>query len=124
MRALAVLVLLCGTVFPAVLLLTLIALYIPERFTRRWLGASFLAGIAKILFNWSFPEVQVLAVIVGVVKLGQFGASYPGGRILVLLRDGRRTAVCAAWVQFQSAPQSAVPCRRVGRGRRGAARGF
>jgi paraquat-inducible protein A len=73
MPFLSILVLLTGTVFPAVVLLSLIPLHLPGC-SAASARAGTLAGIAKILFNWSFPEVQVLAVLVGVVKLNSLVA--------------------------------------------------
>lgn len=70
MGALAFLVLLCGTVLPAVLLILLVILYAPAGLGRHWVGGPTLTRFAKILGNWAYPEVQVLAVLVGVVKLG------------------------------------------------------
>jgi len=70
LRALATLVLLCGAFLPFTLLIVLITLYGPEGFGRRTVGEQRLVRAAKILSRWSFPEVQVLAVLVGVVKLG------------------------------------------------------
>jgi paraquat-inducible protein A len=70
MRALAFLVLLCGALIPAILLILLVTLYAPAGLGRRWVSASTLTRVAKILGSWAYPEVQVLAVLVGVVKLG------------------------------------------------------
>src|SRR5664280_252685 len=70
MRALSVLVLLCGEVLPIALLVILTALHAPARFGRPWAGAQILSRVAEVLGNWAIPEVQVLAVLVAVVKLG------------------------------------------------------
>jgi paraquat-inducible protein A len=70
MRALAVLVFLCGGLLPLALLGALAALHAPARAT--WLSAQFplLHRAARILEHWAIPEVQVLAVLVAVMKLG------------------------------------------------------
>lgn len=70
MRALAILVLLCGGVLPLLLLATLAALHAPARLG--WPRARFrpLYQTARFLEHWSIPEVQVLAVFVALMKLG------------------------------------------------------
>ena len=70
MRALSLLVLVGGTLFPAALLAILALLYSPVDLGRSRLGAQNLTRAAHLLRSWAFPEVQVLAVLVGVVKLG------------------------------------------------------
>jgi paraquat-inducible protein A len=69
MRALAFLVLLCGALLPAILLILLVIMYAPAGFGRRWVSGQALTRVAKVLGSWAYPEVQVLAVLVGVVKL-------------------------------------------------------
>lgn len=70
MRALAVLVLLCGALLPVALLGAMAFLHLPARL--KWLAANkpFPARIVHILEHWAFPEVQVLAVLVALMKLG------------------------------------------------------
>jgi paraquat-inducible protein A len=70
MRALAVLVLLCGGLIPLALLATLAAVHAPARLG--WPKARFepLFRAAKVLEHWALPEVQVLAVLVALMKLG------------------------------------------------------
>ena len=70
MRALAFLVLLCGAFLPVVLLVLLVTVYAPAGLGRRRASAATHTRIARILGSWAYPEVQVLAVLVGVVKLG------------------------------------------------------
>lgn len=67
MRSLAVLVLLCGGLLPLAFLAVLAFLHLPSR-----PGADrrALFGAARILERWSIPEVQVLAVLVALMKLG------------------------------------------------------
>ncbi len=67
MRSLALLVLLCGGLIPLGLLGTLAAVHAPSRlgWTRAYLHRA-----AHLLERWSIPEVQVLAVLVALMKLG------------------------------------------------------
>jgi paraquat-inducible protein A len=69
MHWLSLLVLFCGVLLPAALLLALIGWFAPPGLSRRWIGRSALGRVAKTLGTWAYPEVQVLAVIVGVIKL-------------------------------------------------------
>lgn len=70
MRALAVLVLLCGALLPVALLGALAILHAPARLRCHAVNAVFLSRSARILEHWAFPEVQVLAVLVALMKLG------------------------------------------------------
>jgi paraquat-inducible protein A len=70
MRALAVLVLLCGALLPILLLCTLAVLQAPAR-VGRWIASpELLARAARSLELGAIPEVQVLAVLVALMKLG------------------------------------------------------
>jgi paraquat-inducible protein A len=64
MRSLAFLVFLCGGLLPLALLATLAGLHVRSRFGR------FLLPVAQALGHWAIPEVQVLAVLVAIMKLG------------------------------------------------------
>ena len=64
MRALAVLVFLCGGLLPVGLLATVAGLRLRTRFGR------FLRPVAGALEHLAIPEVQVLAVLVAIMKLG------------------------------------------------------
>jgi paraquat-inducible protein A len=70
MRALGLLVFLCGGVLPLALLGALAVLHAPARarIDPRHLG--YLLQIARVLEHWAVPEVQVLAVMVALMKLG------------------------------------------------------
>jgi paraquat-inducible protein A len=70
MRSLALLVVLCGALVPFALLATLAAVHAPARFG--WPGADLrpLFRVAQGLGHWAIPEVQVLAVLVALMKLG------------------------------------------------------
>lgn len=70
MRALAVLVLLCGGLLPIALLGTLAVLQAPERFAGFVASQGTLARVARALELCAIPEVQVLAVLVALMKLG------------------------------------------------------
>jgi paraquat-inducible protein A len=70
MRAVAILVLFCGAVLPVFLLCTLAILRAPPRLTG-WVGSpDLLARAARMLELGAIPEVQVLAVLVALMKLG------------------------------------------------------
>jgi paraquat-inducible protein A len=70
MRALALLVLFCGGIMPVLLLISLAVLHAADRFN--WSNPRFrpLYRTARFLEHGSFPEVQVLAVFVALMKLG------------------------------------------------------
>jgi paraquat-inducible protein A len=70
MRALAVLVILCGAVLPFTLLASLAVLHARSRMGWRNGDFRLLRRIARILEHWAIPEVQVLAVLVALMKLG------------------------------------------------------
>lgn len=64
MRSLAILVFLFGGLFPLTLLATVAGLRLRSRLGR------FLLPVARALEHWAIPEVQVLAVLVAIMKLG------------------------------------------------------
>jgi paraquat-inducible protein A len=70
MRALAVLVFLCGALFPVALLSALAVYQAPARIGGRLAGLSTVATFIRQLENWAIPEVQVLAILVALTKLG------------------------------------------------------
>ena len=70
MRSLAVLVLLCGGVLPLLLLAALAAVHAPSRLGLEGGGPRTLLRVAHVLGHWAIPEVQVLAVLVALTKLG------------------------------------------------------
>jgi paraquat-inducible protein A len=70
MRALAVLVFLCGGLIPFVLLATLAAVHSERRLGWPRFGVPRLRRVASTLGHWAIPEVQVLAVLVALIKLG------------------------------------------------------
>jgi len=70
MRLLAVLVLLCGGLIPFALLAALAVMNAPERLGWRKAGLEPLIRCARALGRWAIPEVQVLAVLVALMKLG------------------------------------------------------
>ena len=70
MQALSILVLLVGAVLPVALLVTLIMLHAPDRFGSPVVGKVPLSRIAEFFRHWSIPEVQVLATLVALAKLG------------------------------------------------------
>jgi paraquat-inducible protein A len=70
MRLLACLVLLCGAVLPVALLATVAILHAPDRIRWHISNMRFLSHAARIMERWAFPEVQVLAVLVALMKMG------------------------------------------------------
>jgi paraquat-inducible protein A len=70
MRSLAALVVICGGFLPLVLLATLAVLHLPPRPGWTPTGYGYLFRIARVLEHWAIPEVQVLAVLVALMKLG------------------------------------------------------
>jgi paraquat-inducible protein A len=70
MRAVAMLVLLCGAVLPVALLAILAIILAPPGISQRIGNRTLLSRTARILQNWAIPEVQVLAVLVALLKLG------------------------------------------------------
>ncbi len=70
MRALAVLVLLCGGLLPLAYLVILAVLHAPTRLDRQKSCFRLLVRSANGLEHWAIPEVQVLAVLVAMIKLG------------------------------------------------------
>jgi paraquat-inducible protein A len=70
MHMLAVWVLCCGGVAPAFLLLSLAGLLIPQRLGWRPMKARRLVAVARAVAHWAVPDVQVLAVLVALAKLG------------------------------------------------------
>jgi paraquat-inducible protein A len=72
MRVLAVLVFLCGGLLPLALLATLAVLHAPSRLGWQKTDFPLLFRAARVLEHWAIPEVQVLAVLVALMKLGSF----------------------------------------------------
>jgi paraquat-inducible protein A len=70
MRPLAVLVFLFGGLLPFALLATLAVLHMPSRLGWQNDDLRFLFRAARVLQHWAIPEVQVLAVLVALMKLG------------------------------------------------------
>jgi len=70
MRLLAIWVLLCGTLVPIVLLSILAGMLLPARLGRLQAPSEFLSRAAHAMGYWAIPEVQVLAVLVALMKLG------------------------------------------------------
>jgi paraquat-inducible protein A len=70
MRLLAVLVLLCGALLPIALLVTLAVLHAPSRLGRQKADCRLVHQVGQLLDHWAIPEVQVLAVLVAMMKLG------------------------------------------------------
>jgi paraquat-inducible protein A len=70
MRAVAVLVLLCGAMLPVFLLCTLAVLRAPPRLAGWFASPDLLARASRMLELGAIPEVQVLAVLVALMKLG------------------------------------------------------
>jgi paraquat-inducible protein A len=70
MRATAMLVLLCGGLMPIGMLLVMAVILAPERLQRLAGKTAGFFAMARLLERWAIPEVQVLAVLVALLKLG------------------------------------------------------
>jgi paraquat-inducible protein A len=70
MRLLAIWVLLCGTAVPVALLGILAGYLLPERLGWAQNHAEILSRAAHAMAYWAIPEVQMLAVLVALMKLG------------------------------------------------------
>jgi len=70
MGPLAVLVFLFGGLLPFALLATLAVLHTSSRLGWQNDDLHFLFRVARVLQHWAIPEVQVLAVLVALMKLG------------------------------------------------------
>jgi|CZKI01.1.fsa_nt_gi paraquat-inducible protein A len=70
MRTLAVLVFLCGALLPVALLGAMAVLHVPACLKWHTVNIPSLPRIVHILEHWAFPEVQVLAVLIALIKLG------------------------------------------------------
>jgi paraquat-inducible protein A len=70
MGPLAILVLLCGGLLPFALLATLAVLHASSRLDWRNDDLRILLRVARVLQHWAIPEVQVLAILVALMKLG------------------------------------------------------
>jgi paraquat-inducible protein A len=71
MHLLAIWVLLCGTLVPIAMLIALAGLLLPARLGWPPVRADLLSRAAHALGYWAMPEVQVLAVLVALMKLGK-----------------------------------------------------
>ena len=78
MPLIAVWVFLCGLVVPFVLLGTLSALLLPRRLGWHNETPAWLLRFARALEHWAMPEVQVLAILVALAKLGSLVNVQPG----------------------------------------------
>jgi paraquat-inducible protein A len=70
MRLLAIWVLLCGAIVPIALLGILTGVLLPARLGWSQKASGILSHTAHALGYWAMPEVQVLAVLVALMKLG------------------------------------------------------
>jgi paraquat-inducible protein A len=70
MYPLAFLVFLCGGLLPFALLATLAVLHTSSRMGWQNEDLRFLFRVARVLQHWAIPEVQVLAILVALMKLG------------------------------------------------------
>ncbi len=70
MYLLAFWVLLCGGIVPFALLAALVAELLPAKLGRRSVYSEGLCRAIQALDHWAMPEVQVLAVLVAMIRLG------------------------------------------------------
>ncbi|HWA08171.1 MAG TPA: paraquat-inducible protein A [Opitutaceae bacterium] len=99
MHLLAIWVCLCGGAVPAALLVTLAGLLLPPRLGRQPLRPRMLWQAAHAFGHWAMPEVQVLAVLVALMKLGKLVdvAIGPGFWCYVAMT----LALLCAWHSFE-----------------------
>jgi paraquat-inducible protein A len=71
MQPVAILVLLCGAVLPITLLWTLACLHAPKRVSWKPTRSGDFYRAALSMEHWAIPEVQVLAILVALMKLGR-----------------------------------------------------
>jgi paraquat-inducible protein A len=116
MRLLAIWVLLCGTVVPMALLGILAGVLLPARMGWMQTSSEFLSQTAHALGYWAIPEVQVLAVLVALMKLGSLvtvtiGAGFwsYAGMSLSLLLAWRSFVLRPPELPSGSAPPKAEP---------------
>ncbi len=70
MRTIAVLIVLCGALLPVAFLVALAWLHAPPALSPQPAARRYLFRCAHFLEHWAFPEVQVLAVLVALMRLG------------------------------------------------------
>jgi paraquat-inducible protein A len=92
MPALGVWVLICGSLTPLVLLASLL---LPTRLTGRTVALARFNRIALAVAEWSMPEVQVLAILVAVAKIGSLVHITLGAGFWCYL--GMSLALLCAW---------------------------
>jgi paraquat-inducible protein A len=102
MRLLAIWVLLCGAIVPILLLTVLAALLLPARLGWTQLRSEFLSNTARAMGYWAIPEVQVLAVLVALMKLGSLVDVTIGAGFWAYI--GMSLSVLIAWRSFTLRP--------------------
>ena len=70
MYLLSVIVFFCGAIFPVALLTSQVLIYLPDRFGSDPPWRKPLGKALEVMRQWSIPEVQVLATLVALMKLG------------------------------------------------------
>jgi paraquat-inducible protein A len=119
MPMLAIWVLLCGAIVPIVLLGLLAGSLLRSRLGWSHGTGDFLSRATHAMGYWAIPEVQVLAVLVALMKLGSvvnvtIGAGfwcYAGMSVSLLL----------AWRSFMLAPPAIPACNPTAKGEGAAA---
>lgn len=110
MRLLSIWVLLCGVIAPIALLAILTSLQLPAHLKRPQKAGLFLTRAAHAVAYWAMPEVQVLAVLVALMKLGAvvnvtIGAGF-------WFYSGMSSAVLLAWRSFTLSPPAILAEKR------------
>jgi paraquat-inducible protein A len=118
MPEIAALVFLCGGLVPIAFLCCLACLLVPAHFGRKAAVAEPFARFVRLLGHFSMPEVQVLAVLVALMKLGSLvdltlgpGFWFYGAMSLAVLFAVRCFNLQAAAPPDPSAPPAAAKAR-------------
>lgn len=107
MPLLAVWVLLCGTLVPIALLAILASGLLAARLGPAERPSGFLAKTAHALSYWAIPEVQVLAVLVALMKLGSLVTVTIGAGFWCYA--GMSVSLLLAWRSFMLKPPDLAP---------------
>jgi paraquat-inducible protein A len=107
MQLLAIWVLLCGAIVPMLLLGTMAGVLLPTRLGWSQRRSEFFSAAAHALGYWAIPEVQVLAVLVALMKLGSLVQVTIGAGFWAYI--GMSLSLLLAWRSFLLHPPEIPP---------------